>query len=315
MSVAHQQRVDEIRRSWRAEFERGRQMSLGGPDWRRYTRPVEAPDGALYDKLQMYWPTIDGRMTRDKGLRTFHTPQIFTHSIESQLYRDGLRVNADEWLKNGIGDVYREAFLAMGMWPENERIFTFWDILLQGTTAAYGTTYDGQELFGEHPGFTIHGVPTTYENNFTLALTKDNFIAVREAMRRFRSMNRTRAPNMMGTPHVIAGPKYEATLKSLFGLLRAPGEAGADNVLFNEATYGISPFCVGDDADTWFMYMTSPFESERPVAIYEPYNVQLLEVTDPTSKAYFDLHAYEFGINDRFGMVPNAWECIARSKP
>lgn len=310
MGVAQQAKVQEVIREWRADFDRAR-SSVVSTHW-QYVDEIPST-GVVLDQVNWYWSSINGRMTKDKGQRTFHTATIHTMALTTERYRDGFRVDADDWLKPGIGDMMRNSVEDMGRWPANERVYVFHDFLLQGHTAAYGTTYDGQELFGTHPGKTVYGASTTYTNNFNLALTEANFITVRAAMRKYRPFTATHAPNQNATPHVIAGPDYEATLERMFNNQRTT--SGADNELYRKATFEINQFLVDDDATTWFMFMEPPTPSGRPMKYHEAYPTQFLDIMDPMSKTYFDLHAYEFGINDRFGYGYNEWSSMARSKP
>ena len=318
MKLRYQNRFAEVLRQWRTDFALAANEVPN--EFEAFIKRLEA-DGNIYDERILYWISENEELQPDTGKRVYSNAELSKVGVGSGRFRGGFRVDADDFMKPGVGDLHRRRIRNLGRRPQITKNRFCWRMMLKGHTAEYGLAHDGQEMFStDHPGKTLAGTDTSYTNLFDLPLTAENFDFVLTTMLGYTDATGMHAGNTWnmhtdGRPNVevIAGQKYKSTLLGIFNTTR--NEAGATNKYYNTARHRTSPHITGQFEDFWFVRIesTSGDEDDKPLLFDEPYEPQLIEVVDPTSKSAFDLHAVEFGVNARFGAGYWNWMTTALS--
>jgi phage major head subunit gpT-like protein len=316
--LRYEDKIAEIRRMWAADFAIAANEMTG--EYEPHVRIIDG-DGEVLDSFNFYWVAENLEVGEDNGKRELTTAEVFDIGVSSTRYRTGFRVDADDWRTHGIGELHRGRVMNLGRRPAITKNRVFWNFLTQGNTGAFGLAYDGQNMFDtDHPAKTLQNSDTTHRNLYALPLTAANFNTVITEMTDYTDTTGMHSGNTWGMTsdgrpnvQVIAGNKYQSTLREIFNNER--DSAGASNEFFHTAEWAVSPHLSGVYEDYWFVRCrpVEGNEENKPLLYHEPYAPEFIEVMDLGSKTAFDLHAYEFGVNFRFGYSYYSWMSTAMS--
>jgi hypothetical protein len=193
MALSNNDILDAATLEYQIEMDRG--LSLGEQLYPfmplvKPIRPEQRIDSPVSNKVTLIWSEPDIRLKKDTGEVSYKSLPLRERSIEVEKYVDGI---AEDLHRLRLRLVRAEYAKQVQVWAANGVRFTqfeqAWDRLLQGNTATYGLTEDGQFMFDtDHPGKTKDGADTTFANLYALSLGEANLNTVIQAMQQYRTI-------------------------------------------------------------------------------------------------------------------------------
>lgn len=181
--------------------------------------------------------------------------------------------------------------------------------VLQDTTTTY---WDGEALFSDsHPTFEPGG--GTYDNNFALALTADNFDTVWSAMAGYVGEDGLPLgimPNVLRVPPQLRRTALEVVQAATVFKSDGTDAVALDNVLVGWAQVIVDPF-LANEPGTWYLYDNT--RGVSPLVFAERTAPELVARFNPDDPAVFELDVYTWGVRYRCEMAPTLPFLISKS--
>lgn len=194
------------------------------------------------------------------------------------------------------------------------------DDLIIAALLANVLTFDGLSLFNDaHPTFAPAAFAQTYDNNFVLDLTADNFNTVWSAM--------ASIPGEDGKPLGLVGdvllvpPQLkrvaltimQSTTYAVPGATTAGQAATVDNALRGWANVVVSDR-LAVDPTAWYV-IASNWGGLRPFVYQKRTAPEFVARDNPNDPTVFDLDMFTYGVRARDAVAPTIPFLIAKSKP
>lgn len=182
------------------------------------------------------------------------------------------------------------------------------DVLLKALLQSATVGFDGVSLFNDtHP--TFDAAASTYDNNFALALTADNFNTVWSTMASYTGedgMPLGVMPNLLIVPPQLK----KAALEILNGTLVAGASGGYSNVLQGWADVLVVPE-LANQADVWYLAdVSKPIKPFLYQLRRAPEFVSRDQLSDPT---VFENEIFTYGCSYRGAVAHTLPFLIAKS--
>lgn len=280
-----------------------------------------------YDRLCTTRPSsgrsnVYGWMAQQIKLREWIGPRVaialseHDFTVPNRKFEATIEVSRED-IEDDILDVYASQLV-----PDlGEASKKFPDQLLRDILQSNPVGFDGVTLFNDaHPQFDV--AASTYDNNFGLALTADNFNTVWSAMASYRGEDGEPLALMPDT--LIVPPQLRRTATEIVGATATVrvvtnvagtenvAAASLDNVMQGWVDILVVPE-LSNAATTWYLAVTK--KSIRPFVFQDRVPSELVMRTSPDDPKVFDLDTYTWGVRQRCEIAPTLPFLIARSVP
>lgn len=183
---------------------------------------------------------------------------------------------------------------------------------LQSNAGAGPTAFDGLSLFNAaHPTYDAAG--STYDNDFNVALTADNFNTVWATMASFTGED-TEPLGVMPNLLIVPPQLKKAALEIMNATLVAntAGTAGVENVLKGWADVLVIPE-LANDPTRW--YLADVSKPMKPFVYQNRRPDQFVSRDNPQDPKVFDQKKFTYGVDNRKNIGVTLPFLIATSKP
>lgn len=267
-----------------------------------------------------------GWLALQVGLREWVGPRVALNLAEhraeliNKSYEGTIEVDRDDIEDDNLG-IYQAMLVPQLGQATKKHADQLIKALLQSNTGAGPTMYDGKALFADdHPDYSAAG--TTYDNNFGLALTADNFNTVWSAMASYIGEN-GQPLGVMPNTLVVAPQLKKAALQIMQSSTYAVpvtniagseniGSAAIDNVLKGWAEVVVLPE-LANDPTTWYLADTT--KPIKPLINQVRRAPSFVSRVNPDDPKVFDSKKFTYGVEYRCAVGASLPFLIARSKP
>lgn len=268
-----------------------------------------------------------GWLAQQMRLREWSGPRIAMNLAEHRAelinkpYEGTVEIDRDEIEDDSLG-IYQTVTMPMLGQAAKKHPDQLIVQLLQSNGGAGPTMYDGKALFADdHPDFNAAS-PGTYDNNFGLALTADNFNTVWSTMASYIGENGQPLginpktllvpPQLKLTAHkIMQSATYAQPVMNVAGNQNV-GAATIDNVMQGWAEVVVLEE-LALDPTTWYLADTS--KPIKPLINQVRRAPSFVSRVNPDDPKVFDSKKFTYGVEYRCAVGASLPFLIARSKP